>query len=114
MPLFFLLFSPLFSGAVSFVLFRKTLRVRTKDTEELAEELKALYATRVASGGDPAALEAWSEKGSVKRSPDVRKKAFRAVLLLGEPSYRETLQLLQPFVSLPKRASLSGNRCTAS
>jgi len=94
-PLFFLLFSPIFSGAVSFVLFRKTLRVRTKDTEELAEELKALYATRVASGGDLAALEAWSEKRSVKNSPDVRKKAFRAVLLLGESSYRETLQLLQ-------------------
>src|SRR5215470_237518 len=52
-PLFFLLFSPLFSGVVSFVFFRKTLRVRTKDTEELAEELQALYATRVASGGDP-------------------------------------------------------------
>src|SRR5215470_7405902 len=54
-PLFFLLFSPFFSGTVSFVLLRKTLRVRTRDTEELAEELKELYAARAASVGDSAA-----------------------------------------------------------
>ncbi len=94
-PLFFLLFSPIFSGAVSFVLFRKTLRVRTRDTEELAKELKELYAARAASVSDSAVLAAQLGKGSAQDSSDIRKKAFRAVLLLGEPSYHETLQRLQ-------------------
>ena len=82
-----------FWGGILALFFRKTLRA-PKDTEELAEGWRRCTTSRL--WRDSAALEAWSEKGSVKNSPDVRKKAFRAVLLLGEPSYRETLQLLQP------------------
>jgi hypothetical protein len=94
-PLFFLLFSPLFSGVVSFIFFRKTLRARTREAEELVEELKAHSARRVASARDPGAVEGWSEEWSGHSSQDVRKKALRAVLVLGEPSYRGTLDLLQ-------------------
>lgn len=96
MPFFFLLFSPLFSGVVSFVFFRKTLRARTRDAEELAEELKARYAARGGSGRVLGAVAEWSDSRSPASPSEVRKKAVRAVLLLGEPSYCETLDLLQP------------------
>lgn len=93
-PLLFLLFSPLFSGVVSIVFFKKGLRARTMDAEELAEELKALYASKTASGRAPE-VEGEGSEWAGANSPDARKKALRAVLLLGESNYRETLALLQ-------------------
>jgi hypothetical protein len=95
-PIFFLLFSPLFSGLVSFILFRKTLRVRIEDAKEFAKELKALHVTSDVPFMAPEAVAEGPESWSGASSPDARKKAFRAVLLLGEPSYHETLKLLQP------------------
>lgn len=107
-PIFFLLFSSLFSGLVSFILFRKTLRVRIEDAKEFAEELKTLRAIRAASGRDPETVAEWPKIWSGASSPDARKKAFRAVLLLGEPSYHETLKLLQPREGQSQRPHTEG------
>jgi hypothetical protein len=111
-PLLFFLFAVPTATLWTLAIFGRSLRAQTKATEELAEEIQALHATRLASDNwseawrsravealkaqlvrDPESVNSWLESWYIKRYQRFRAKAFRAVVVLGEPSYREVLDM---------------------
>jgi hypothetical protein len=113
-PLLFLFFSPLISLLFSWSLFGVSLRARSREVAELAEEIQALETTKTVSddwsdawrareiealrpqlAANPEHVNGWLQNWRTKCFQRFGWKALRTVLLLGKPSYREILSMLE-------------------
>lgn len=113
-PLLFLVLSPLVSLLFSWSLFGVSLRARAREVAELAEEIQTLETIKTVSDdwsdawrarevealrpqleANPEHVNGWLQDWRTKCFQRFGWKAFRAVLLLGKPSYREILHMLE-------------------
>jgi hypothetical protein len=113
-PVLFLIFSPILSGLFTLTLFGKSLRAREREIEELSEEVKALREKKAVSDNwsdewrigeleamrpklatDPGHVSGWLQSWPARRKQSFRRKAFRAFVILGEPSYCEVLEMFR-------------------